>query len=113
MGRTGFLFAYMKLLLTIAVFGLVSTYLTYYYCKKRSAKTSLRIAKNSGKTKKTPVCNAVAVYSWNRDDVSLEGVTSTQLDEEVPMFPKSVKKQQVKQKEPRSALPVLKLAAPN
>ena len=104
---------YTIIIMTIAVFGLVSAHLTYYYCKRRSAKTSLRVAKNSGKTKKTPVCNAVAVYSRNRDDVSLEGVTSTQLDEEVPMFPKSVKKQQVKQKEPRSALPILKLTAPN
>ena len=92
---------------------MVSAYFTYYYCKRRSAETSLRLAKNSGKTKKTPVYNAVAVYLQGRDDVSLGDVTSTQPDEEVPMIPKSVKKQQVKQKEPRSALPVLKLAAPS
>ena len=104
---------YAIIIMSIAVFGLVSAYFTYYYCKRRSAKRSLRLAKKSGKTKKTPVYNAVAVYSWSRDDVSLEGVTFTQLDEEVPMIPKSVKKQQVKQKKPRSALPVLKLAAPN
>ena len=104
---------YAIIIMTIAVFGLVSAYFIYYYYKRRSAKTSHRLAKNSGKTKKTPVYNAVAVYSWSRDDVFLEGVTSTQLDEEVPMIPKNVKKQQVKQKEPRSTLPVLKLAAPN
>ena len=104
---------YAIIIMTIAVFGWVSTYFTYYYFKRRSDKTSLRPAKNSGKTKKTPMYNAVAVYSWSRDDISLEGVTSTQLDEEVPMIPKSVKKQQVNKKEPRSALPVLKLAAPS
>ena len=59
------------IILTIAVFGLVSAYFTYYYCKRRSAKTSLRLAKDSGKIKKTPVYNAVAVYTWSRDDVPL------------------------------------------
>ena len=56
---------------------------------------SLRLANNSGKTVKTPVYKVVAVYSWDRDDVTLEDVSSTQQYEENSMIPLRVKKQQV------------------
>ena len=44
---------------------------------------------------KISVYKAVAVYSWGRDDVTLEVVSATQQPEENPVIPVRVKKQQV------------------
>ena len=71
---------------------------------------SLRLAKNSGKTMKTPMYKAVAVYSLDGDDVFLKEVSFTQQHEENPMIPERVRKQQVMKEDARSAIPVLKLA---
>ena len=50
-------------------------------CKKRSAKV-YRLARNRGKTVKTPEYNAVSVYTGDRDDVYMEDDTSTQHEED-------------------------------
>ena len=71
---------------------------------------SFRLAKNSGETMKTPVYKAVAVYSQDRDDVTLEDVSSTQQHEENPMIPERMKKQQVLMEDARSAIPILNIA---
>ena len=59
---------------------------------------------------KTPVYKTVTVYSWDRDDVILEEVSSIQQHEENPMIPERVKKQQVQKEGASSPTPVLKLA---
>ena len=70
----------------------------------------LRLAQTSGKTMKTSVYKAVAVYCQDRDDVTLEDVSSTQPHEENPMFHERVKKYHVLKEDARSAFSVLKLA---
>ena len=54
---------YLVATLMLVIIGSVLTILIYYYCKKVSARMSLRLVKISGKTIKTPVYKAVAVYS--------------------------------------------------
>ena len=52
---------------------------------------SLRLDKNSGKTMKTLMYDAVAVFSQDRDNVVLEDVSSTQNHEEHPIIPERMK----------------------
>ena len=46
---------YLFATLTYVIIGSASTIVMYYHCKKISARISLRLTKNSGKTMKTPV----------------------------------------------------------
>ena len=62
---------YLVSTLTLIIIGSVLNYI-YYPGKKRPAGMFLRLAKNSGKTMKTPVYKAVTVYSWDKDDVTLK-----------------------------------------
>ena len=71
---------------------------------------SLRLARNNGKTMKTHMYKAVTVYSWDRGNVTLEDVSSSQTHEGGPMIPKRMKKQQVPREDARSTIPILKLA---
>ena len=49
----------------------------YYKCKKRSAKI-YRLARNRGKTRDTPRCNAVSACTGDRNDVYMEEGIFTQ-----------------------------------
>ena len=69
---------YLVATLTLVIIAAVLTIFMYYHCKNRFAIKSLRLAKSSGKTLKTPVYKTVAVYSQDRDDVALEDVSSPQ-----------------------------------
>ena len=97
---------YLVATLTLAICGSILTILMSYHFKKISARMSLRLAKNSGKTMKTPVYKAVAVHSQDRDAVILKDVSSRQELEENLMIPESMKKQKVLKKDARSAIPV-------
>ena len=104
------LLIYLAIVSAISLTGIcIITSIYYYYT---SAKVSFRSAKNSSKPKKTPIYRAVVRYSRDRDDVTLEDVTSTQAIED-PMISTGVKLQQVQKEDDRSAIPVLKLATSN
>ena len=96
--------------LTFLIIGSVLTILMFNHCKKRSAGMSLRLAKNSGKAMKTSVYNAVAVYSWDSNDVTLENASSSQQYEEDPMILERVKKPQVPKEDVRSSITVFKIS---
>ena len=95
---------------TIVIIGSVLTIFMHYHCKKRSSRLSFWLAKNSGKAMKAPMYKSVVVYSWERYDITLADVSSTQQHEENSVIPERVKKQQVMKEDARSAIPVWKLA---
>ena len=81
---------------SLVITGTVLTIFMYYHCKKRSTRSSLRLAKNSSKTMKALVYMAMAVYSWDRDDVTLDNVSSTQQHEGDAMIPEMCRNSRVK-----------------
>ena len=46
---------------------------------------------------KTPVYKTLVVCSWDRDDVTLENVSSIRQHDEDPMIPERVKKWQIQE----------------
>ena len=76
-----FIWPYLVATLILVIIGSVLTIFMYYHYKKRSARMSLTLAKNSDKVMKTPMYKAVAVYSKNQDDVTFEDISSTQQHE--------------------------------
>ena len=79
-------------------------------CKKRSPKI-YRLARNRGKTIKTPWYSAVPVYTGDRDDVYMEEDNST-WHEEHSVVLTGMKQKQDHEVETMSAFPVPRLAPP-